>query len=156
MKLRSLFCIILAAALCASAYTRSGVDVVNVTPLFRTDSKNIQWMVNSSLVAGAKNATGAVVITAGSNPFSAIQAGLSVWAAVPAAQIGMAPLINNSAVSNNGSDGKSVLTIQDNAINRSLLGGALGLTLTSYTNSGAIVDTDILFSPAPSDGAGGD
>src|SRR5258707_691762 len=109
MKLRTLFCVILVAALCASAYTRSGVGDVNVPRLYGTENKTIEGRVHSPLVAGAKTARGAVVIAAGSNPFSAIQAGLSVWAAVPAAQIGMGPLINNSAVSNNGSDGKSVL-----------------------------------------------
>ena len=152
VRIRILLPLLLGAALSMPAYTRYTTSATVGTPLRRTDIMNIHWQVNASMVAGATNANGHVVITPNSNPIGAIQAALSQWASVPTAQIGLAPLAINSALENNPADGNSVMTITDTPAHRSVVGDFLAITLFRFDGSGTITDTDIIYNPAPLDG----
>ena len=131
----------------ATAYIRETTG--QGTPLARTDYAGIQVLVNNSMVAGATNTNGIAMITGSSNPMAAVTAAASQWTHVPTtAAVFNAP--QPTTLSNNPNDGQYVVTIQDTAANRSTVGAALAVTLFSYTGSGVITDSDIIFNPSGS------
>ncbi|HLK47755.1 MAG TPA: carboxypeptidase regulatory-like domain-containing protein, partial [Bryobacteraceae bacterium] len=147
--MRALFCLLIALsagplAYQSAAYTRNATAAG--IPLFRPDASSIQVLVNGSMQAGATNAQGAVVITAGSNPMQAVMAAVGEWTQAGSAAINFATPLPTT-LSNDPNDGKFVVTIEDNATNRSIVGSALAVTLYSYGGNGAIADSDIIFNP---------
>jgi uncharacterized protein (TIGR03437 family) len=116
-------------------------------PLFRTDGSAIQMLVNNSFKAGATNSDGRVVITSSSDPLKAIAAAAAEWSGIGGALVNFLPA-QSTTLSNDPSDGNFVLTIQDTAENRSIVGGYLAMTMYSYSLSGAITDSDVIFSPS--------
>jgi uncharacterized protein (TIGR03437 family) len=115
-------------------------------PLFRTDPGNIQLLVNTSVSAGSKNANGQVDIIAGSNVMQALTQAAGEWNAVSTAAVHFASL-ETGTTSNNPTDAINVITIQDTAENRSLVGDLLAVTVYEYEPNGAITDTDIILNP---------
>ena len=140
----SLLVSILAVALPANAYIRE----VNAggTPISRSDAGSIQVLVNGSMTAGQTNADGKVMITASSNPFQAVASAAGEWSQIGTAAVVFAPP-QPTTLSNNPSDGKYVVTIEDTPSNRSIVGSALAVTLFSYNSNAIITDSDIIFNP---------
>jgi uncharacterized protein (TIGR03437 family) len=116
-------------------------------PLFRTDASAIQVLLNTSFKAGATNADGKTMITAGSDPSSAVTAATAEWSAIPSALINFLP-VESTTLSNDPSDGKFVLTIQDTPANRSVVGSFLAITVYRFNNDGTITDSDVVFNPS--------
>ncbi|GEM_PF-861917 len=147
MTLRLRFAILsLSLTVPASAYIRS--VTTGGTPLTRADSGSIQVLVNGSMKAGQLNADGRAIITASSNPFQAVVNAAAAWSQVSTAALLFAAPAPTS-LSNNPSDGKYVVTIEDTPANRSVVGSALAVTLLQYSDqSGQIADSDIIFNPS--------
>jgi uncharacterized protein (TIGR03437 family) len=118
--------------------------------LHRTDASNIQFLVNQNIAPGLTKADGTTVwITGDSDPRSAIAAALKTWSSVTTSAVRFAAPGTTSAL-NSASDGQHVIVFSDTDDIRSVLGKDLvALTLISYsTTDGAILDTDVIFSPA--------
>jgi len=130
----------IAAWAAISEMTNAGI------PLFRTDSSAIQVLLNAGFKAGATNADGKTVVTAGSDPMQATSAATAEWNRISSALINFLP-VQSTTLGNDPKDGKFVVTIQDTDSNRSLVGGALAVTYYSYYDDGSIFDSDILFNP---------
>ena len=136
------------AAVLAVAAWASISEVTNTgIPLFRTDASAIQVLLNTSLKAGATNADGKTMITAGSDPSSAVTAAAAEWSAIPSALINFLA-VQSTTLSNDPSDGRFVLTIQDTPANRSVVGSFLAITLYRFNNDGTITDSDVVFNPS--------
>ncbi len=117
-------------------------------PLRRTDAANLQLLVNQSIAPGLQNAQGQTSITGDSNPLTALQAAAVTWSNLPTSTVNILPLQSTAAL-NDPQDLKNVIVFADTPENRSAVGSALAITLTSYdADTGAILDSDILFSPA--------
>src|SRR5579884_4199755 len=136
------------ALLAGSALTEAAIRTTTSsgTSLYRTDNGNIQFVVNTSVKAGAKNSQGKLSITSDSDVMKALTAAAAEWNAVSTASVHFAPLTSGSTA-NNPSDGVNVITIQDTAENRSVVGDALAVTLYEFMASGAVTDTDIILNP---------
>jgi uncharacterized protein (TIGR03437 family) len=139
---------LLAGAGGAQAYVRftTGPIQTQGSPLVRTDFTNIQFLVSSTVAAGATNSAGQTTIAPGSDVFGAIQAAMNAWNGVQTSRARFAAP-QPTSLSNNPSDGKCVITIQDTPENRSVIGDLLGVTLLQFTSTGNIVDSDILLDP---------
>jgi hypothetical protein len=139
------------ACLAALLATAALAEIPEMTsagiPLFRTDASAIQMLLNTSIKAGATNADGKTMITAGSDPAQAIAAAAAEWSGIPSALINFLPA-RSTSLTNNPSDGNFVLTIQDTPANRSVVGSFLAITLYSFSNDGSILDSDIVFNPS--------
>jgi uncharacterized protein (TIGR03437 family) len=131
-------------ALSAQAYIRSVTSTGS--PLSRSDAASIQVLVNGSLAAGQTNADGKVVITATSNPVQAVVNAAAAWSRISTSTVAFAPPAPTT-VSNDPNDHKYVVTIEDTPANRSVVGGALAVTLMSFTQNGTILDSDIIVNP---------
>lgn len=140
--------VVLGGALLA-AVALAGIPETTTTgiPLFRTDASAIQMLVNNGFAAGATNTTGQVLIAASSTPLAAIGAAAAEWSGISSAAINFLP-VQQTPLSNDPTDGKFVLTIEDTPENRSVLGSYLAITSYSYTSAGAFTDTDIIFNPS--------
>lgn len=150
--MRAACCIALLALACPSssdAYIRftTGPLQTQGSPLTRPDFANVQFLVNSSLAAGATNADGQTTIMPGSDPFGAIQAAMNSWNGVPTSAARFVPP-QTTALSNDPVDRNHVITMEDTPENRSIVGDAMGVTLFSFTADGYIVDTDIILNPS--------
>ncbi len=115
-------------------------------PLFRRDVTNIQFYLNPTVKAGAVNSAGGVIISPSSDPAAAITAATNAWSSISGTTIHFAPL-QSTTLHNNPSDGKSVITAEDTAETRSIVGSYLAITLWRYDDNGALTDTDILINP---------
>ena len=116
-------------------------------PLYRTDASAIQVLLSTSFKAGATNGDGRTIITAGSDPMQAMTAATAEWSAIPSALVNFLP-VQSTTLTNNPSDGKFVVTIQDTPANRSAVGSALAITSYSYYDDGTIADSDVIFNPS--------
>ncbi len=137
------------AALAAHALGYGYVRLVSSigVPLIRTDASSIQYLVHSSMQAGAVNADGAVVLTPLSDPMGALSAATASWTAVPSSTVRFAPLkpTTNPGTS---SDNAYTITIEDTPQHRSAVGSALAVTLSFYNPAnGQVSDADIIFNP---------
>ena len=129
----------------ASAFIRSLAS--NGTPIFRSDSSAIQVLVNGTVKAGEINVDNNVNITASSNPFQAVANAAAAWTQVGTAAISFLPP-QPTALLNDPKDGNYVVTIQDTASNRSIVGSALAVTLIAWSEpAGNIIDSDIILNP---------
>src|SRR5438094_840648 len=134
------------ASMCgAQAYVRftTGPIQTQGSPLIRTDAANIQFLVNTSVAAGATNSEGQTMIAAGSDVSGAIQAAMNTWNGVSTSVARFASP-KPTSISNNPSDHNYVITIQDTPENRSVVGDLMGVTLLQFTSTGNIVDSDII------------
>jgi hypothetical protein len=130
----------------ARAYDPLAAD--NGAPLRRTDAANLQFLVNQSAAPGLQNAQGKASITGDSDPLTALQAAADTWSNLPTSTVNILPLKMTAAV-NDPQDLQNVIVFADTPENRSVVGSALAITLTSYdADTGAMLDSDILFSPA--------
>src|SRR6185312_6092785 len=97
-------CVGLFCATIAAAYVRLASDSNTGTPLFRPDSRSIAFLVNTSILAGARNSEGGVMLTASSNPLSALTSAESAWEGITGAAIRFLPLVATT-LQNNPDDG---------------------------------------------------
>lgn len=135
------------AFLCVAGAAWSYVPRDPASNLHRTDSSNIQFLVNQNIAAGLRNADGQVWITSDSDPLGAIAAALKTWSAVTSSSARFSAPGNTSAL-NDASDAKHVIVFSDTSAIRSFLGDAVAITAISYSvPDGAITDTDIIFNP---------
>lgn len=121
--------------------------------LHRTDFASIPFKVNEAIKPGMLNKDGVPIITADSDPISALRAAEASWNSIPSSLARFAPLETTSS-GNDGEDGAHVIVFQDTPEIRSVVGSALAVTSTVYLGNGQILDTDILFNPNPSPGRG--
>lgn len=115
-------------------------------PLMRTDFANIEYLINDRFLPGATNADGRAMLTADSDPVSALRASAASWnnissSTVRFAQPAVSPLINNDR------DNRSVFVLRDDPEIRSVVGSALAVTTSLFLANGTITDSDILFNP---------
>src|SRR5690349_11169970 len=139
---------LLAGAGGAQAYVRftTGPIQTQGSLLARTDFTNVQFLVSSTVAAGAMNSEGQTMITAGSDVFGATQAAMNTWNGV-STSVARFAAAKPTSLSNNPSDRNHVITIQDTPENRSVVGDLMGVTMLQFTSTGNIVDTDIILNP---------
>jgi uncharacterized protein (TIGR03437 family) len=116
------------------------------TPLRRTDSARIEFLQNQAIRAGLKNNAGDLIVTADSDPGAALRSALSAWGSLAVSSARFAP-VQTTTLLNDPRDGKNVFVMADTAEVRSLLQGALAVTVLQYFTDGRLTDTDILYSP---------
>jgi uncharacterized protein (TIGR03437 family) len=116
-------------------------------PVVRSDAQNIQFLVNNQTAAGMMNAEGRPIITANSDPMSALQASADRWSAVTSSVIQFAPLQTTASLDSN-QDGAHVMVFVDSPGLRAVVGGALAIARQVFNPAtGVISDSDILFNP---------
>ena len=112
----------------------------------RTDTANIQFLVNDQTAAGLANRDGAPIISAGSDPMAALQAAASRWDNAPDSGLTFAPL-TTTGLGIDGQDGMHVIHFADTDMARAVVGGALAIARSFFFGSGEVVDSDIIFNP---------
>jgi uncharacterized protein (TIGR03437 family) len=113
---------------------------------YRTDNTNIQFLVNVSS-ANANNASGVPWITPGTNVMAATVAAMDSWNSVVTANIHFATPQTTSLFDDPNTD-NNVISFDSSAEAAQLVGGAIAVTNRFYdVTTGAIVKTDIVFSP---------
>ena len=112
----------------------------------RTDTANIQFLVNDQTAAGLTNRDGAPIISAGSDPMAALQAAASRWDSAPDSGLTFAPL-TTTGLGIDGQDGMHVIHFADTDEARAVVGGALAIARSFSFASGEVVDSDIIFNP---------
>jgi uncharacterized protein (TIGR03437 family) len=141
----------LAAGMAVLAAVAAWASIPEMTnwglPLYRTDASAIQVLLNTSFKAGETNGDGRTIITPGSDPMQALTAATAQWSAIPSALVNFLP-VESTTLTNNPSDGKFVVTIQDTPANRSVVGSALAITSYVYYDDGTISDSDVIFNPS--------
>src|SRR5882724_8728819 len=128
----------------AGAYTSQTTSTGIV--LRRTDSGGVKFLINQGVAPGIRNADGAVMITADSDPVAALQAAANTWNTAPNSMVRFAPLTSTTLV-NDPSDNQNVILFQDTLENRSVVGSALAVTNVVYFTDGGIAESDIIFNP---------
>jgi len=136
---------LLLMAVTASAYVR--FRTANGSPFHRNDYAQVSVRINDAVRAGMTNSSGAVMITADSDPIGAFQAALKSWSSVSGSAVNFAPLGPTSR-GNDANDGRNVIVFGDTPEIRSVVGSALAVTLNMVMDDGRIVDSDTLFNPA--------
>ena len=150
MKDSLLFFVLLISATNLLGYVRSTFEG---TLLRRTDSNNIQFLINDQVAAGMTNTQGMTWITADSDPIAALRASVQHWDNVSTAAVSFAPLtstpIGNVPVDiNEPADGNHVFVFIDIPEIRAAVGTALAVTRSRFSPlNGEFVDTDIVFNP---------
>ena len=153
MKRSLILTVLLASAINSPGYVRSTTS--EGTPLRRTDSNNIQFLINDQVAAGLTNSEGATWITADSDPIAALRASVQHWddvstAAVSFALLTSTPIANVPLGMNDPSDRNHVFVFIDTPEIRSAVGPALAVTRSRFFLNGEFVDTDIVFNPTTS------
>lgn len=147
MKRFILVFVLLASAINLPGYVRSTTS--GGTPLRRTDSNNIQFLINDEVAAGLTNSEGATWITADSDPIAALRASVQHWDDVSTAAVSFAPL-TSTAIGHEPGDSNHVFVFIDTPEIRSAVGGALAVTRSRFFLNGEFTDTDIVFNPTTS------
>lgn len=115
-------------------------------PYFQADPANVVYEVAADTAPGLRNRDGGLIITPDSSPTAAIAAAMERWSGIPGSILRFAP----PSPSENGSsriDDINLITFEDSAANRSVIGGAIAVTRLTADQDGAFTDTDILFNP---------
>lgn len=128
----------------SSAYIRgerrSGV------PLVRADAERIPYLLNDSTAPGLANAQGGLIITPDSSPAAAVRAAMASWSGIDGSRVRFEePRLD--PLESAQRDGVNMITFADTARNRSAVGDAVAVTFLFSDVSGALTDTDIVFSP---------
>ena len=147
MKRFVLVSLLLASAINLPGYVCSTTS--GGTPLRRTDSDNIQFLINDQVAAGLTNSEGATWITADSDPIAALRASVQHWDDVSTAAVSFAPL-TSTAIGHEPGDNNHVFVFIDTPEIRAAVGGALAVTRSRFFLSGEFTDTDIVFNPTTS------
>ena len=143
MRHSVLFSVLLLSAANLSGYVRSTFEGA---PLLRTDSNNIQFLINDQVAAGMTNAQGATWITADSDPIAALRASVRHWDDVSTAAVTFAPLAS-TPIGHDPEDRNHVFVFIDTPEIRAALGTALAAARTQFFRNGEFTDTDIVFNP---------
>ena len=143
MKHLVIVSVLLLSAINLSGYVRSTLEGA---PLRRTDSNNIQFLINDQVVAGMTNSQGATWITADSDPIAALRASVQHWDDVSTADVTFAPL-TSTAIGLEPGDRNHVFVFIDTPEIRAAVGGALAVARTRFSLNGEFTDTDIVFNP---------
>src|SRR5579864_6872012 len=101
---------LLLVAATASAYVRFRTS--NGSPFHRNDYAQVSVRINDAVRAGMTNSSGAVMITADSDPIGAFQAALKSWSSVSGSAVNFAPLGPTSR-GNDANDGRNVIVFGD-------------------------------------------
>ena len=144
MKRSVVFFVLLISAINLPGYVRSTTS--GGTPLRRTDSNNIQFLINDQVAAGMTNSEGDTWITADSDPTAALRASVQHWDDVSTAAVSFAPL-TSTAIGHEPGDNTHVFVFLDTPEIRAAVGGALAVTRSRFFLNGEFVDTDIVFNP---------
>ncbi|HTA42326.1 MAG TPA: matrixin family metalloprotease, partial [Bryobacteraceae bacterium] len=119
------------------------------TPLTRSDNAGIQFYLSDKVVPGVQSSASGptvTVISSDSNPQQAIHAALATWNAVSTANVNFLSL-KSTSLGINSSDKQMTIAIASSSSDVSTVGGALAVTIDSYTvPGGVIVDSDIIVS----------
>lgn len=113
----------------------------------RTDNTSIQFTLSNQAVPGLTNSSGATWISADSDVLDAVNGAMNSWSTIGTANIHFeSPQVGPVIVAK---DGTSSIVFTDNASDQALLNGALAITrIFVNSNTGAITDTDVIFSAA--------
>jgi len=136
--------VLLVSALTLSGYVRATTSTG--TPLRRTDSNNIQFLINDQVAPGLTNSAGATWITADSDPIAALRASVKHWDDVSTAAVSFAPL-TSTAIGHEPGDSTHIFVFLDTPEIRAAVGSALAVTRSRFFLNGEFVDTDIVFNP---------
>jgi hypothetical protein len=127
------------------AYVR--VLSFNGASLARRDFLDIRYFLNEQTVPGLRNQEDGLTISSDSSPLEAVEAAMESWMGIGASEIRFAP-VAPTAIAESGRDGRLVISFADTPQNRSVVQGAVAVTLLVSTAGGELTDTDILFNPA--------
>ncbi len=136
---------------CAFGYITQTTTVGGQTyTIQRTDNQGISFFLNDKVAASPN-------LSNGSDPAAAAQAALTAWNSVKTANIHFNDL-QTTSTGHDSSDCKNVIAVASTAGDISVVGGALAITVTQYSQSagavcggktssppGTITDTDIVF-----------
>jgi uncharacterized protein (TIGR03437 family) len=137
-----LFLVLLCGATSLHGYVRESYDG---QALKRTS--NVGFSLEATAKAGLQNAAGKTIITPESDPAAAIQAAMNTWNTVPGGNLNLY-LSTVPAKAAPASDGRNIITFDDTAANRSIVGSAIAVTYFYFLPSqSAIIDSDIVFNP---------
>jgi uncharacterized protein (TIGR03437 family) len=128
------------------AYVRL-VSSFTAAPLQRRDFLDIRYFLNEQTVPGLRNQNDGLTISSDSSPVEAVEAAMTSWMGIGASEIRFAPLAPTAAAESRG-DGRLLISFADTPQNRSIVQGAVAVTLLTSNSRGDLTDTDILFNPA--------
>src|ERR1039458_4987545 len=147
--------LILSAWPCANAYIRLISDSSGAA-LSRPDAAKIQFLVNQGMLnPSGVTYNGVTVIPATSSQLSvmdAINSAGAAWSSASTAAVLFAPV--QSTTLDAANDGNDVITITDTPENVSVVGSYVAVTVLTYSDAGAITDSDIILNPNPTDETG--
>jgi uncharacterized protein (TIGR03437 family) len=160
--MKRLLCILAISSTCFG-YIRQVTGDASPVPLVRVDNAAIQFLLNSSVVAGFESSasgSSVTVISANSNPVAAVRSALATWSAVGTASVNFLPL-QSTSLGINSSDFQMVIAVGSTPTELSAVGSALAVTIDSYATApqvvngvsfpkGGILDSDIIINPADS------
>ena len=139
--------ILLLVGVAALPYTRLTLNTDRRgTPIRRDPSAPVEFLVQSIVAPGLRNAEGGPVISGRSDPLAALRAALEQWDRPEVSSLRFAPL-GMTELSIDPFDGVNVIVFEDSPAARAVTAGALAVTRISTEADGTITDTDIVFSP---------
>lgn len=127
------------------------------TYIQRTNSTAIQFYVNTSIAAGLQSSasgTAVTIISSGSNPVMAIQAGQAAWNAV-STSVARFVALKTTTIVINPNDNQNTIAVGSTASDLSVVGVAVAVTVNTTagfvqgtTPTGDVADSDIVLNPA--------
>lgn len=146
MTIRRLALLLLAAgAVTALAYVRG--ERRSGAGYFVEDPTNVRFFIDQALAPGLRNTDDEIFISAESAPQAAVASAMRTWSSLPGSILNLAAP-ESTAASDAELDGRNVITFADRPEHRSIVGGAIAVTLLFSNLDGMLTDTDIVFNPA--------
>jgi uncharacterized protein (TIGR03437 family) len=143
----------------AYGYIRSSFNFADGSTAYiqRINSSAIQFSVNSLIARGLQSSASGkavTVISSGSSPVSAIQAGQATWNAVSASSVHFLALkTTTNAI--NSADNQNTIAVASTASDLSVVGSAVAVTVNTTPGfvqgtmpTGDVADSDIVLNPA--------
>ncbi len=115
-------------------------------PSQRRDFLDIRYSLHELTAPGQRNAQDQVIITPASSPVAAIEAAMKSWSSIETSLIQFGSLRPTSET-NYARDGTLLVSFADTPSNRSIVQGAVAVTLLFSNVRGELTDTDIVFNP---------
>lgn len=128
----------------AQAWVR--LVTVNGVPLKRNDFANVRFAVNDAFQPGLRNSDGRLIVTADSDPSTALQAAVDSWNNQPSSALRFGPL-ETTIAANDPADRRNIFVLRDTPAIRSVAGTAIAITVRADNVNPELSDTDILFNP---------
>jgi len=114
---------------------------------FVEDPRNVRFFIDQALAPGLRNTDGEIYLSEESAPQAAVASAMRTWSSLPGSILNLAPP-EPTAASAAELDGRNVVTFADTPEHRSIVGGAIAVTLLFSNFDGMLTDTDVVFNPA--------